>query len=56
MDIIKKETINDENLKILPILCKETVHIIDADCSTLEIICFPLNVTSLIQPCDQGII
>lgn len=54
------DSINDEmissNRKILLVLDNATVHPIDTEYSNIEIIFFPPNVTSLIQPCDQGII
>lgn len=42
--------------KILLILDNATIHPVDTEYSNIEIIFFPPNVTSLIQPCDQGII
>ncbi|KAG0422390.1 Jerky like protein-like [Dictyocoela muelleri] len=45
-----------DNRKILLILDNETVHPIDSDYTNVKIIFFRPNVTSLIQPCDLGII
>ncbi|KAG0434315.1 Tigger transposable element-derived protein 6 [Dictyocoela muelleri] len=50
------EDIKLKNRKILLILDNATVHPVDREYSNIEIIFFLKNVTSLIQPCDQGII
>ncbi|KAG0438473.1 Tigger transposable element-derived protein 6 [Dictyocoela muelleri] len=50
------ESMKYDNRKILLILDNATVHPIYSDYTNAEIIFFPPNVTSLIQPCDQGII
>ena len=45
-----------ESRKILLLLDNEQVHPIDVQYSNIELFYFPPNVTSLIQPLDQGII
>jgi hypothetical protein len=46
----------NKNRKILLLLDNAPVHPVDLDFSNIEILFYPPNFTSLIQPCDQGII
>ncbi len=48
--------IKSENRKILLILDNAPVHPIEVEYSNIELLYLPPNTTSLIQPCDQGII
>ena len=54
------ETVNErmkrENSKIILILDNAPVHPIDIELSNVELLYYPPNVTSIIQPLDQGII